>query len=104
MSNTRIETLRNLLEQNPKDSFARYGLAMEYAKENSHEEAVAEFLTLISFDPDYLYAYFHCGQSLEKLGRIDEAREIYSRGVEAAGRKGDAHARDELQDALEQLG
>ena len=104
MSMNRLETLRNIVAQNPGDAFARYGLAMEYIKAASYEQAVAEFRTLLASQPGYAYAYFHGGQTLEKLGRIDEAREMYSRGIEAAVRQDNAHARDELQAALEQLG
>ena len=100
----RLEILKGMAAQNPTDSFARYGLAMEYSKAGQLREAVGEFEALLSFHPDYCYAYFHCGQALENLGRIDAAREAYRRGIEAAGRTGDAHARSELEGALERLG
>ena len=104
MSMNRLEALQNILAQNPGDALARYGLAMEYIKAASYEQAVAEFRTLLESQPGYAYAYFHGGQTLEKLGRIDEAREMYMRGVDAAVRQDNSHARDELQAALVQLG
>ncbi len=100
----RLDTLKSMLAQDPANTFARYGLAMEYGKAGRHEEAVAEFGTLISFNPDYPYAYFHGGQSLERLGRLDEAREMYRRGIEVSARLGDQHARGELEGALDLLG
>jgi predicted Zn-dependent protease len=100
----RLEALKNLLAQDPSSSFARYGLAMEYVKAGAFEEAVAEFRKLVEQDRDYAYAYFHCGQALEKLDRPDEARRVYEEGLEAAGRRGDAHARSEIQAALDLLG
>jgi tetratricopeptide (TPR) repeat protein len=100
----RLNRLKELLQENPKDSFVRYGLAMEYARQARLEEAIGEFRTLIAADPDYVAAYFHAGQTLEKLGRSDEARTIYREGIEAAGRRGDDHARSELEAALEFLG
>ena len=48
--------------------------------------------------------YFHGGQTLERMGREDEAREMYRQGVEAATRVGDGHARAEMQGALDLLG
>jgi len=104
MSMNRLEALRNILMQNPGDTLARYGLAMEYIKGASYEQAVAEFRTLLESQPDYAYAYFHGGQTLEKLGRSEEAREMYARGIAAAVRQDNAHARDELQAALAMLG
>ena len=99
----RLEVLKNLVAQNPNDSFARYGLAMEYANTGSLEQAVKEFETLLTTNANYAAAYFHGGQALEKLGRLEEARDFYRRGVEATARTGDGHARSELQAALDLL-
>ncbi len=99
----RTEALKSILERNPQDSLARYGLAMEYGKTGRFEDAVTEFRKLISAAPDHAYAYFHAAQTLEKLNRLEEARAMYRDGIEAARRKGDAHALSELEAALEQL-
>jgi hypothetical protein len=48
--------------------------------------------------------YLMCGQVLESLGRLEEARAWLASGVDAARAKGDAHALSELQAALEHLG
>jgi len=104
MTSNRLELLKNLVAQNPRDSFSRYGLAMEYRNAGDLESAIGEFRLILSADPDYVAAYFHGGQTLEKLGRTGEARELYGAGLEAAVRKGDQHARGELQAALDLLG
>ncbi|MFB3776081.1 MAG: tetratricopeptide repeat protein [Bryobacteraceae bacterium] len=99
----RLQALKDILARNPADALARYGLAMEYIKAGEYDLAVAEFRLLMELRPDHAYAYFHAGQTLEKLGRREEARQTYREGIEAAARKGDTHARDELQAALEAL-
>jgi tetratricopeptide (TPR) repeat protein len=99
----RLETLRQMVAQDPRKSFTRYGLAMELMNLGRLEEAVGEFRTLLQFDPDYCAAYFHGGRALESLGRLEEARSIYLAGIEAATRTGDAHTRSELQAAIESL-
>lgn len=104
MATTRLEVLKSMVAQNPRDSFSRYGLAMEYRNRGDLEAAMGEFRALIAADPDYVAAYFHGGQTLEKLGRAEEAREIYQSGVEAATRKGDHHGRSEMEAALNLLG
>jgi tetratricopeptide (TPR) repeat protein len=100
----RVEVLKSMLERNPGDSFARYGLAMEYKGAGDWENAMREFRALIAANPDYHAAYFHGGQTLERMGLEDEAREMYREGVEAAARAGSAHARAEMQGALDLLG
>jgi Flp pilus assembly protein TadD len=104
MSIDRTEALRQLLEADPQNDFARFGLAMEYAKTARLEDAVQQFSLLIDSNPDYWGAYFHCGQALERLFRLDEARRAYERGIEVSERLGQKHARSELEAALELLG
>jgi tetratricopeptide (TPR) repeat protein len=104
MPDTRLDILKSMVEQNPTDTFARYGLAMEYRNTGLLEAALAEFRALMAVNPDYAPAYFHGGQTLERLGRIDEAREIYLQGVEVTTRSGDQHAKGEMQGALDMLG
>lgn len=93
-----------MVEQQPAVSFLRYGLAMEYRNAGDLDSAMKEFQALLQVDPDYSAAYFHGGQTLEKLGRIDEARDLYNTGIEVTTRKGDFHTRDEIRGALEMLG
>jgi len=103
MSTDRLEILKTMLAQNPQDSFARYGLAMEYSKRGELETAVREFQTLLEHNPDYAAAYFHAGQALEKLGRFADARGFYEKGIEVTARSGDKHTQSELQAALDML-
>ena len=104
MATPRFEVLRTMLEQNPNDAFLRYGLAMEYVRSGELEKAAEQFETLIAMNPNYAAAYFHGGQTLERLGRAGEARELYEKGIEVTTRKGDQHARSEMQAALDMLG
>ena len=101
MDNPRIAVLQQLLAENPANAFARYGLAMEHIKTGALEAAIGEFDALLTLDANYAAAYYHGGQTLEKLGRLDQARALYRRGL---GHIRDAHARAELQAALDILG
>lgn len=103
MPNARLDILKNMVAQNPGDSFARYGLAMENRNSGDLEAAVREFQALLAADPNYAATYFHGGQTLERLGRMEEARGFYLQGLEVTARKGDLHARDELRAALDLL-
>ena len=100
-NNPRLETLRQLLADNPANTFARYGLAMEHVRSGDLDGAVQEFEAVLTTDPKYSAAYYHGGQTLEKLGKLDEARDLYRRGIAATR---DPHALSELQAALDILG
>ncbi len=99
----RIEALKAMVAQNPADAFARYGLAMELINGGEIAGGVAEFRALLEHNPNYAAAYFHGGQALEKLGDVEQARELYEKGIEVTARTGDQHARSELQAALDML-
>jgi len=90
-----------MLAADPANTFARYGLAMEHVKGGEFSSAVAEFDALLRHAPEYSAAYYHGGQALEKLGRLDDARTYYRRGIAATR---DRHALGELQAALVILG
>ncbi|HXR77147.1 MAG TPA: tetratricopeptide repeat protein [Bryobacteraceae bacterium] len=103
MATNRLDLLKQMVAQDPKNLFARYGLAMEYGNNGQLEDAIAEFETLLANDQTYTAAYYHGGQVLEKLGRLEEARGFYERGIDACNRKVDAHTRSEIEAALSLL-
>lgn len=103
MATNRLEILKQMLRDDPHNTFARYGLAMEHAKSGEYKEAVEEFQTLLQGDENYAAAYFHGGQAYEKLGRVEDARALYEKGIEVTTRKGDAHTRSEIEAALSLL-
>jgi len=100
---SRIDSLKGMIEQDPANSRFRYMLAMEFVNGGNLQAAIDEFEKLLAADSGYSAAYFHGGQTLEKLGRNNAAREMYERGIEATTRNGDHHTRSELQGALELL-
>jgi tetratricopeptide (TPR) repeat protein len=102
-SQSRREKLEGFLSAHPGDAFARYGLAMECAREGDAEAALGHFHRLLESHPDYVAGYFQCGQLLAKTGRVGEARETLQTGIAAAERLGDAHAAGEMQTALNAL-
>ncbi|MBL8179443.1 MAG: tetratricopeptide repeat protein [Bryobacterales bacterium] len=99
----RVQALQSLLEQDPNNSFARYGLGQAYASAGKLQEAVACYRELIAANPDYVAAYYHGGQALERMGHTDAAKEMYEAGIEACNRTGDGHTRSEIQAALDIL-
>ena len=97
----RVAILKEILEQNPNDAFARYGLAMEYSKAGQVEEAMAEFGKLLSAHPDYTAGYFMAAQTLAGANRGDEAKKMLGDGIASAKRTGNAHALSEMEAMLQ---
>ncbi len=101
MSDERIAKLKEFLAKDPTDSFTRYALALEHAGRGETELAVSMLQDLIRIDPTYVPAYQQLGYAFQKLERRDDAREVFTRGVQVAVEQGDFHARGEMQDALD---
>jgi tetratricopeptide (TPR) repeat protein len=100
----RIAMLKEILAQNPKDTLARYGLAMEYSNSGQVEDALSEFGSLLATNPDYAAGYFMAAQMLAREGREDEARKMLRDGIAAAQRTGNLHAQSEMEELLGELG
>ena len=95
--------LSEILRQNPNDSFARYGLAMAYAADGRHTEALKEFATTTANDPDYVPAYQMSAQTLLKMGQTEAAAARLTAGLAACQRTGNGHAAGEMQAMLDDL-
>lgn len=99
----RLAAFKSFIARAPSDPFPRYGLAMEHRGRGDHAAAWAEFSALMADFPDYVATYLMAGGTLVALGRKDEAAAVYRQGIEVAARRGDAHARGELEAALEEV-
>src|SRR5215831_17705099 len=76
MSTTdKIAGLKEILALDPKNTFARYGIAMELANRGEVDPALKEFDVLMEQNPDYVAAYFMSAQTLARVGRNGEAVE-----------------------------
>lgn len=100
----RIAALNEILTENPKDAFARYGLAMEYSKQGDFDRALAEFSILLEGHPEYTAGYFMAAQTLVRAERVDDARNMLANGIASARRTGNLHAQSEMEGLLAELG
>jgi predicted Zn-dependent protease len=101
--NKRLAFLEQHCASASADSFAFYGLAMEYRKEGRIDDAVATFTRLKDKDPDYVPLYLMAGQTLIDAARSAEAKTWLESGIAVATKKHDTHALGELESALASL-
>jgi predicted Zn-dependent protease len=100
---SRKERILEMLAEDPRDPFLRYGLAMEYAGAGEWQDAAGCFHELLAATPDYVPAYYQAAKVLHELQRDDEARKVAEAGIAAARGKGDEHAAGELEFFLDGL-
>src|ERR1700739_405897 len=99
----KIAGLKEILALDPKNSFARYGIAMELAGRGETDAALAEFEVLLANDPEYTAGYFMAAQTLAGIGRTGEAVTRLKAGINCAARNGNSHALSEMQAMLGDL-
>ncbi len=99
----RIEKLKAFLKDNPNDSFLNHALALEYVKLGDEDSARNCFELNRANQPGYVATYYHLGKLLERVGKQQEAIQVYEAGMEQAKAAKDMHSYNELQGAYEDL-
>jgi predicted Zn-dependent protease len=99
----KLAALNEILQLDPANAFARYGLAMERISQGQPDAALTEFANCIAHNPDYVPAYQMSAQTLVTLSRIDEALERLHTGIAVANRTNNQHALAEMEAMREEL-
>ena len=103
LKKTRRQKLEEFLAKNPNDAFTLYGIALECINSGDLSSAESHFRSLLQSNPDYVPGYQMYAQTLAQQDRRDEARSILTRGIDAATRSGNQHARSEMEGLLAEL-
>jgi Tfp pilus assembly protein PilF len=96
--NERINQLIKFLEEDPKDEFVRYALALEYLKYDS-QKAKEEFDRLLQNHPAYLPTYYAAAHLMIELEQHERAEQLFVQGIELAKTQNNRKAQMELQSA-----
>ena len=100
---SRRQMLEEFVAQKPGDDFSRYALALECMQGGDSAAADQHFGALLERNPGYVPAYLMYGQLLARESRKEEARSVLSRGIDAASKAGNQHARSEMEALLNDL-
>ena len=102
MQNDRITALQKMIERSPDDPRARFGLAMELEKHGRWEEAAEQLTRYLELTDDEGNAWGRLGNALRHLGRDEEARAAYTRGIAVARQHGHPSMAAEFEEILEE--
>ena len=99
----KISMFKQVLEIDPVDQVANFGLGSVYHDLKRYDEALPPLQTVVKEYKDYSAAYVLLGKTMEKLSRQDEAIQTYREGIAVASKKGDLMPLKEMQHKLNQL-
>ena len=85
----RIGLFEQVLELDPEDVVANFGLGKIHLDLGDFEAAVPRFREAIRRQGDYSMAYNHLGTSLLALDRREEAVKVFREGIAVAAKRGD---------------
>ena len=68
---SRIEKIIEMIAASGKDSFLQHALALEYIKIGNKEDALKQFIGLLTENPTYVGSYYHLGKLYESLGNVE---------------------------------
>lgn len=103
MSPSRLETFRTMVARSPGNALARFGLANEAYKERLYEEARENYEAYLAVSDDEGNAYGKLAEVLQALGRAEDARAAYVRGIDAARRFGHPGMVGEFEARIEEI-
>lgn len=99
----RIDRIKEMLKEQPKDNFLRHALALELIKLNDDHSARIQFENILSDSPNYVGSYYHLGKLYERLNLNELAISTYENGMSACKKINDQHSYNELQSAYDDL-
>ena len=99
----RVGMFKQVLEIDPKDQVANFGLGSIYLETGRYQEGLEPLKTVVEEYQDYSAAYLLLGKTWEKLSNKEEAIQVYKKGIAAASKKGDLMPLKDMQNRMNQL-
>lgn len=92
-----------VLEIDPEDTLANYGLGSLAVERGDWERARTFLEKVLAADPKYSVAYLALGKAYKGLGLADQARRTFSDGIKVAAAKGDFMPANQMQSELDRI-
>lgn len=99
----RESMFKQVLEIDPEDTLANYGIGSIAVEKKQWAEAIAHLEKVIEQDAKYSVAYLALGKAYLGAGKRDKARSIWTKGIEIAAKNGDFMPANSMQTELSDL-
>lgn len=95
--------MRAMVQKNPSNALARFGLANEALKAQLYQEAAEHLRVYLDLHDDEGNGYGRLAEALIRLDRVDDAKAALREGIEASHRFGHPGMVSEFEARLEEL-
>jgi DNA-binding SARP family transcriptional activator len=99
----RVSALQRMVDKNPNDARAHFGLAAEYEKQKDWKKVIEHLRTYLDLTEDQGNAWGRLGRALNQAGHRTDAIEAYRRGATQARQHGHPSMAMEFEETVEQL-
>ena len=99
----RVQALERMLERNPDDARAHFGLASELEKRGDWQRVVHHLREYLRVADDQGNAWGRLGKALTEMGDLHAARAAYANGASAAHRHNHPSMAAEFEALLDEL-
>jgi folate-binding protein YgfZ len=99
----RMNMFGQVLEIDPEDLLANYGIGSCYNLVKDYNQAIAHLQKAIAIKATHTLAYLELGKAYEGLGQKENAAAAWRKGIEVASQKGDMTPLKEMQGFLHEL-
>ena len=100
---SRIEQIKTLILDDPRDAMLRFALGNEYFQAAQYAEAIEALKAALEIDPEYAFVYIQLAEAYEKSGQIELAWRTIEGGRGPAVRNGDPNLLRQLDDIAARL-
>jgi Tfp pilus assembly protein PilF len=102
-SMSRLEQIRALITDDPRDAMLRFALGNEHFQLGQYAEAIEALTAALEIDPEYAFVYIQLAEAYEKHGQIESARQTIEAGRGPATRNGDPNLMRQLNEITARL-
>lgn len=104
MTESRIDQIKTLIQEDPRDAMLRFALGNEYFGLGRYPEAIEALTAALAIDPEYAFVYIQLALAYEKTDQPELTRQTIDAGRGPAARNGDPNLMRQLDDIARRLG
>jgi tetratricopeptide (TPR) repeat protein len=98
-----IDNLQTMLDAGQDNALLRFALGSAFLKNEKYEEAIEHLSKATEQNPDHSAAWKLYGKALVAINKTEEAKDIFTRGIDAANKNGDIQSIKEMQVFLKRI-